>query len=106
MFANKFNNLDMDNKMTVIEMVRAVMAWEYDNKYYNGKAQVIELTNFQNEIYVAHNLFDELQVVDSWQYLKDIIYVLEQYADTEERKKYRDEFWTDRIKTIIEIQNL
>lgn len=106
MFANIFNDLDMDNKLTVLEMVRAVMAWEYDNKYYNGKSQVIELTNFQREIYVAHNLFDELQVVDSWQYLKDIIYVLEQYADTEERKEYRDEFWTDRIRTVIEIQNL
>ena len=56
MFANIFNDLDMDNKMTVLEMVRAVMAWEYDNKYYNGKSQVIELTNFHNEIYVAHNL--------------------------------------------------
>ena len=106
MFANIFNDLDMDNKLTVLEMVRAVMAWEYDNKYYNGKSQVIELTNFNNEIYVAHNLFDELHVVDSWQYLKDIIYVLEQYADTEERKEYRNEFWTDRIRTVIEIQNL
>lgn len=106
MFANIFNDLDMDNKMTVIEMFRAVMAWEYDNKYYNGRSQIIELTNFNNEIYVAHNLFDELQVVDSWQYLKDVIYVLEQYADTEERKQYRDEFWTERIKTIMILQDL
>lgn len=106
MFANMFNEIDMDEKLIVIEMARAVMAWEYANKYYNGKCQVIELVNFQGEIYVAHNLFSELQVVDSWQYLKDIIEVLEQYADTEERKEYRDEFWKDRIEKIMEIQNL
>lgn len=106
MFKDMFNELDMDQKMTVLDLVMAVTAWEYDNKYYNGKCQVIELTNFQKEIYVAHNLFDELQVVDSWQYLKDLITVLEEYADTEERKQYRDEFWTIKVKQILRYQNL
>ena len=106
MIENLFNELDMDNIVTVFELIRAMTAWEYANKYYDGRIQVIRLNNFQGEIYIAHNMFDELSIVDNWQYLRDIIEVLTEYADTEERKEYRDDFWNDRIPQIIESQNL
>lgn len=100
-----FNELDMDDIVIVHEVLRALTAWEHMNKYYDGKYQIIQLTNLNNEIYVAHNLFNDTHVVNAYDFIQNIIEVLIEYCDNEENTKYMNEFWESRLKEILTIQN-
>ena len=100
-----FKELDMKNIVTVYEVLRAITAWEYMNKYYNGKYQIIRLTNLNNEIYIAHNLFIETMLVNANDFIQNIIEVLDEYCDNEENTKYMNDFWESRLEEILKIQN-
>lgn len=105
MIKTLFNELDMENIVIVNEVIKAITAWEYMNKYFNGKYQIVKLNNLNGEIYIAHNLFIETMLVNGYDFIQNIIEVLTEYCDTDENKKYVNEFWESRLKQILEIQN-
>lgn len=102
---NMLNQIDMDNILMVSEVIRAMMAWEFLNKYYNGKYQIIKLTNFNNEIYVAHNIYTDVIVESAYDFISTIKDMFKQYVYDEESKEYLKEFWIPRLEQILEIQD-
>ena len=100
-----FNELDMDNIVIVNEILKALNAWEWMNKYFDGKYQIIQLTNFNSEIYIAHNLYTNVYVVNAYDFIQNIIEILKEYCDNEENTKYMNDFWESRLKEILTIQN-
>lgn len=100
-----FNQLDMENIVIVNEVIKAMTAWEYMNKYYDGKYQIIQLNNLNNEIYIAHNIFIETMLINGYDFIQNIIEVLTEYCDTAENKQYMINFWTPKLKEILKIQN-
>lgn len=99
------NELDMDEVVIVNELIKTLTAWNYTNKYRDGKYQIIKLNNLNNEIYIAHNLFDDTYVVNAYDFIQNLIEVLTQYCDTAENTQYMNEFWEPRLKEILKIQN-
>ena len=100
-----FNQLDMEDIVIVNEILKALNAWEWMNKYFDGKYQIIKLNNLNGEIYIAHNLFTKTMLVNGYDFIQNMIEVLTEYCDTDENKQYMNEFWEPRLKQILEIQN-
>lgn len=99
-----FNQLDMENIVIVNEVLEALNTWEWMNKYFDGKYQIITLNEYNSEIYIAHNLFTEMMLVNGYDFMQNIIEILTEYCDTDENKQYMNEFWEPKLKEILKIQ--
>lgn len=102
---NMLKAIYMEDVVVVNEVIKALMAWEHMNKYYDGKYQIIILNNFNKEIYVAHNIYTDITVESGYDLINTMIDVFEQYGYDQESKDYLNEFWIPRIEQILEIQD-
>lgn len=94
-FTNVFNNLDMDSSFEVQKLAINFRKWAKWNK---AKVTIEVLESYEfNTIVVVHNMFDEIHICDSWQFLKDIVEVLSEYADTDDRWEYMTYFWNNEV---------
>ena len=89
---NKFDDLDMDNFMTVQILVDEFKRWLNWNKTY-VKIEVFESREFDT-IIIAHKFFDSVKIIDSWEFLEDIKYCLNDYVnrtdDEDLHKTFKD----------------
>lgn len=94
-FFNRFKDLDMDSAFQVQKLAINFKKWANWNK---AQCTIEVLEAFQlNTIVVVHDLFTDTKIEDSWEFLNDIIYILELYADNEENFKYMVDFWTNEV---------
>lgn len=94
-FFNRFKDLDMDNAFQVQKLAINFKKWANWNK---GQCTIEVLEAFRlNTIVVVHDLFTDTKIEDSWEFLNDVIYILEMYADNEENFKYMVDFWTNEV---------
>ena len=93
-FFNTFHQLDMDNSFEVQKLAINFRKWANWNK---GEAIIDVYHSFKlDTIVVIHNLFDETKISNSWDFLKDVISILSEYADTDERWNDMTQFWNER----------
>ena len=91
---NKFDNLDMDNYMVVKFLADDFIRWLHWNKAYE-KIEVFESREL-NTIIVAHSLFSDVRIIDSWQFLEDVKYCLTEYVNHEmEDEELHDLYFDD-----------
>ena len=102
----KFNELDMDDLITVETLVLYFRAWLRWNKTYED-IEVLECENFRT-IVIVHNLCDELSIYDSWKFVEDVIYWLEEYVTHDSDEEflnlyYNDvyEFWNNKLNGLL-----
>lgn len=92
----KFNELDMDNIDTVNQIAEDFLEWIEWNKGYET-IEIFESKKFESVI-VIHSFFDILKAEDGWEFIKDIKYLLQQYAiNSKEDLRYMLDFWNDKL---------
>lgn len=108
-FISKFDDLDMDNPFVVYKLAEDFKSWLRWNKSYED-IDVVEPKSFRT-IIVVHNLFEhELKMYDSWSFLEDVKYFLEEYVNNEMEDEelhdlYYDDvvgFWDYRVRSLVE----
>ena len=100
-FLKKFNEIDMDEIDKVNLLVKNFEEWLRINKSYET-IEVFKPKEFRT-IVIVHNLYEhDLCIYNSWDFIKDIIYFLEEYSDTDERYEYMFNFWNEKINKLIE----
>lgn len=93
---NKMNSLDMDNIESVNKLANDYLKWCEWNKA-SEKIEIIKSQKFDN-IIVIHKLFDILKAEDSWEFLSDIKYLLNEYSNhSKEDCNYMIDFWKTKI---------
>ena len=90
---NKFDDLDMDNFMTVQILVDEFKRWLNWNKTY-VKIEVFESREFDT-IIIAHKFFDSVKIIDSWEFLEDIKYCLNDYVNRTDDEDLHNLYFDD-----------
>ena len=95
-FFNKINDLDMDDCLEVRKLAINFRKW-ID---YNKGEVIIDIYESYTlkTIVVIHNFFDEIKICNSWDFLQDVEYVLDSYADSDESFTYMTNFWYEIAK--------
>lgn len=92
-FFHQLNQLDMDSSFEVQKLAINFRKWTEWNK---SKVIIDVLESYELQtIVVVHDLFNEIKISDGWSFLDDIISILQDYADTEERWNDIKEFWNN-----------
>ena len=99
-FLKQFNDIDMDDIEKVKLLADNFMEWCRWNKSYET-IEVIKPKNFVT-IIVIHNLWERhLSIYNSWDFLKDVIYFLEEYSDNDDNYDYMFNFWNDKLNGLM-----
>jgi len=99
-FLEQFHNIDMDNIKKVELLAKNFMEWCRWNKSYET-IEVIKPKNFVT-IIVVHNLWEShLSIYNSWDFLKDVIYFLDEYADNDDNYNYMFDFWNNKLNGLM-----
>lgn len=99
-FFKQFNNIDMDNIEKVQLLAENFVEWCKWNKSYET-IEVIKPKNF-DAIIVIHNLWgNKLSIYDSWDFIKDVIYFLDEYSDNDDNYNYMFNFWNDKLNGLM-----
>ncbi len=95
-FCKKFNKLDMEKKQDVEKLSNIYRKW---TKWNKGDCTIEILKSFEfDKIIVLHNLFMDTKYEDSWEFLDDILYILDMYSEeSEENWKNMNEFWSKEL---------
>ena len=95
-FCDKFKKLDMDSKFDVQKLAIAYRKW---TKWCKSDCTIEILQSFEfDTIIVLHNLFMDNKFENSWEFLDDIIYILDLYSDeSDEDWEYMIDFWCNQI---------
>jgi len=95
-FCNKFKKLDMDSKFEVQKLAIAWKKWVAWNK---GKCTIEIWQSFEfDTIIVLHDFFGDSKFEDSYEFLDDIIYLLDLYSgESDEDWEYMIDFWCNQI---------
>lgn len=95
-FCNKFKKLDMDSNFDVQLLAIAFRKWVEWNK---GKCTIEILQSFNfDTIIVLHDLFGDSKLENSYEFLDDIIYILDLYSrESDEDWEYMIDFWYNQI---------
>ena len=94
-FCNQFKKLDMDSSFDVQLLAIAFRKWAEWNK---GKCTIEVLQSFEfDTIIVLHDLFGDSKFEDSYEFLDDILYILDLYSDNDENWEYMIDFWYNQI---------
>lgn len=90
-FFNKFENMDMNNEFEVKKLAINFRKWANWNK---KKVTIDVYQSFALDVIVViHDLFGEAKIVDSWEFLDSVVYILEMYIQTEKNWEYMTNFW-------------
>ena len=90
-FTNVFNDLDMDSSFEVQKLAINFRKWAEWNK---GKVIIDVYQSYELDVIVViHNIFDEIKIGDSWEFLATVLYVLQLYPQTNEDWEYMIDFW-------------
>ena len=88
---NKLKNLDMDSEFEVQKLAINFRKWAEWNK---GKVIIDVYQSYELDVIVViHNIFDEIKIGDSWEFLATVLYVLQLYPQTNEDWEYMIDFW-------------
>lgn len=72
---------------------------------WNRSPETIEVikSNEFDTIIVVHNLFDDfIKVTDSWEFIKDVKYFLQEYGtESKEYLNYMLDFWEEEINGVM-----
>lgn len=99
-FLKQFNDIDMDDIKKVELLAKNFVEWCRWNKSYET-IEVIKPKNFVT-IVVIHNLCEcQLRICDSWDFLNDIIYLLDEYSDNDENYDYMFNFWNKKLNGLM-----
>lgn len=95
-FCKKFNKLDMDKEQDVKKLSNIYKKW---TKWNKGDCTIEILKSFEfDKIIVLHNLFMDTKYEDSWEFLDDILYILDMYSEeSEENWKNMNDFWNKEL---------
>ena len=95
-FCKKFNKLDMEKEQDVEKLSNIYKKWAKWNK---GNCTIEILKSFEfDKIIILHNLFMDTKYEDSWEFLDDILYILDMYSEeSEENWKNMNEFWNKEL---------
>lgn len=95
-FCKKFNKLDMEKEQDVKKLSKIYKKW---TKWNKGDCTIEILKSFEfDKIIVLHNLFMDTKYEDSWEFLDDILYILDMYSEeSEENWKNMNEFWNKEL---------
>lgn len=95
-FCKKFNKLDMEKEQDVKKLSNIYKKW---TKWNKGDCTIEILKSFEfDKIIVLHNLFMDTKYEDSWEFLDDILYILDMYSEeSEENWKNMEEFWNKEL---------
>ena len=99
-FLKQFKDIDMDNINKVKELTSNFIEWDRWNKGYHD-IEVVKPIGFKT-IVVIHNLWEnELSIYNSWDFLNDVINLLESYCDNDERYDYMFSFWNKKLNDLL-----
>ena len=103
---NEFKALCDDELEVIEELCNQLRLWAIYNKA-KLTVKIIDLyadfgDNNGSNIYIAHNMFDEVMVEYSSKFVKSIVEVLDQYCDTDFHKRVVDGYWLPTIKSLNE----
>ena len=95
-FCKKFNKLDMEKEQDVKKLSNIYKKW---TKWNKGDCTIEILKSFEfDKIIVLHNLFMDTKYEDSWEFLDDILYILDMYSEeSEENWKNMEDFWNKEL---------
>lgn len=95
-FCKKFNKLDMEKEQDVEKLSNIYKKW---TKWNKGNCTIEILKSFEfDKIIILHNLFMDTKYEDSWEFLDDILYILDMYSEeSEENWKNMNEFWSKEL---------
>lgn len=93
----------MDNIDDVKNIANTFQKWVETNK---GICTIEILPSFEfNTIIVLHNLFIDTKFENSWEFLDDIIYLLDMYSDnSKEDWQYMIDFWYNDTDILNEVK--
>ena len=102
-FCNRFNKLDMENKDDVEKLAETFKKWVKWNK---GDCTIEIWQSFEfDTIIVLHDFFCDTKYEDSWEFLDDIIYLLDLYSDeSDENWEYMIDFWCNYTNLLNEVK--
>ena len=91
-------NIDYNDFNQIHQLALDFEQWCWENKSYET-IEVMESKHFDT-IIVVHQLFDdEIRVIDGWEFIKDVKYLLKQYSmHSNEDLEYVLNFWGKKIK--------
>lgn len=91
-------SIDYNNFNQIHRLASDFEQWCWENK--NPETiEVIKSKHFDTIIVVHHLFDDEIRVIDGWEFIKDVKYLLKQYSmNSNEDLEYVLNFWEEKIK--------
>lgn len=90
-------NVDYNDFNQIHQLALDFEEWCWCNKSY----ETIEVRKSKHfdAIIVVHELFHETRVIDGWEFIKDIKYILKEYSmQSKEDLEYVLDFWENKVK--------
>ena len=99
-FLKQFNDIDMDDIKKVQLLANDFIEWCRWNKSYET-IEVWKPKRFTS-IVVMHNLWEcQLSIYNSWDFLRDVIYFLDEYSDNDDNYNYMFNFWNKKLNGLL-----